>query len=365
MLRRLRIQGFRSIKDQEINLTALNVLIGTNGAGKSNLVSFFDMLSFLKTGALQEYVARNGSADSLLHFGSKATPILSFTIEFAVANGINQYEARLAHAAGDTLIFVDEHVAYQRAGGPLRTTPLGAGHSESKLESARQHGDKTAANILWQLQRCNPYHFHDTSAQSRIRNKVYIEDNKYLRSDAGNLAAYLFRLARQVPDTYQRIVHTVRQIVPDFDDFELAPSVLDPQSVLLNWRQKSRDFLFGPHHFSDGTLRVIALTAALHQPSSQSPSLTVIDEPELGLHPYAIAVIAAIMRSAASTGQIVASTQSTTFLDQFEPSDVVVIDRNSGASEFKRPDPEALKDWLSEYSMSELWQKNVIGGRPA
>jgi predicted ATPase len=365
MLKRLRICGFRSIREQEIELSALNVLIGTNGAGKSNLVAFFDMLSFLKTGGLQEYVARSGSADALLHYGSRTTPVLSFSIDFAIDRGINLYEGRLAHAAGDTLIFVDERVGYKPIGGVLRWSVLGAGHTESKLEAAAELGDKTAQNVLWQLRRCNPYHFHDTSAQSRIRNKSYIEDNKYLRHDGGNLAAYLFRLSRQSPDTYSRIVRTVRQIVPDFSDFELGQSVLDSQSILLNWRQHNREYLFGPHQFSDGTLRVIALTTALVQPPSQSPIMTIIDEPELGLHPYAIAVIAAFMKSAATTTQIIASTQSTTFLDQFDASDVIVIDRESGASTFKRPDADTLKDWLSEYSMGELWQKNVIGGRPS
>ena len=364
MLTRLRITGFKSIRDQEIELKALNILIGNNGAGKSNLVSFFDMLSFLKTGALQQYVGQSGSADSLLYFGARTTPVLSFTIEFAVKHGTNAYDVRLAHAARDTLIFVEERVGYRPLNGQWQWTILGAGHKESRLQEAKEAGNTTAETVLWQLRRCNPYHFHDTSAEARIRNKSYIEDNKYLRSDAGNLAAFLFRLQEREPKTYQRIVKTLQQIVPQFADFDLAPSVLDQNSVLLNWRQKTHEYLFGPHQFSDGTLRSIALISALGQEPDNLPILTVIDEPELGLHPYAISVIAALMRSVSARGQLIASTQSTTFLDQFDPSDVVVIDRVDGDSVFRRPDKDALKDWLSEYSMSELWEKNVIGGRP-
>jgi len=365
MLTRLKIKGFKSIRDQEVELKPLNILIRNNGAGKSNLVSFFDMLGFLKTGALQQYVGQSGSADSLLYFGARRTPVLAFTIEFSVKNGVNAYDARLAHAARDTLIFVEEQVGYRPVKGQWKWTPLGVGHQESRLEEAKAAGDKTAATVLWQLQRCNPYHFHDTSAQARIRNKSYIEDNKYLRADAGNLAAFLFRLREHEPKTYSRIVRTVQQIVPQFADFDLAPSVLDQKSVLLNWRQKDAEYLFGPHQFSDGTLRSIALISALSQEPSHLPILTVIDEPELGLHPYAITVIASLMRSLSATGQLIASTQSTTLLDQFDPSDVLVIDRRDGESIFTRPDEQTSKEWLSDYSMSELWEKNVIGGRPA
>jgi predicted ATPase len=153
--------------------------------------------------------------------------------------------------------------------------------------------------------------------------------------------------------------------VPQFADFDLAPSVLDQRSILLNWRQKSHEYLFAPHQFSDGTLRSVALITALGQEPDHLPILTVVDEPELGLHPYAINVVAALMRSVAAKGQIVASTQSTTFLDQFDPADVVVVDNVGGESVFRRPDATSLKDWLADYSISELWEKNVIGGRPA
>lgn len=365
MLTRLEIKGFKSIRDQEIELKPLNILIGNNGAGKSNLVSFFDMIGFLKTGALQQYVGQSGSADSLLYFGTKTTPVLEFTIEFSVKNGVNAYYARLAHAARDTLIFVEERVGYRPINGQWKWDSLGAGHQESRLEEKKAGGDKTASTVLWQLQRCSPYHFHDTSPEARIRNKSYIEDNKYLRADAGNLAAFLFRLREHESKTYLRIVRTIQQIVPQFVDFDLSPSVLDQKSVLLNWRQKNQNYLFGPHQFSDGTLRSIALISALSQEPSHLPILTVIDEPELGLHPYAITIIASLMRSLSATGQLIASTQSTTLLDQFDPSDVVVIDRREGESIFARPDETTLKEWLSDYSMSELWEKNVIGGRPA
>jgi predicted ATPase len=365
MLTRLKIRGFKSIRDQEIELKSLNILIGNNGAGKSNLVSFFDMIGFLKTGALQQYVGQSGSADSLLYFGTKTTPVLAFTIEFSVKNGVNAYDARLAHAARDTLIFVEERVGYRPTNGQWKWKSLGAGHLESRLEEANAAGDKTASTVLWQLRRCSPYHFHDTSAGARIRNKSYIEDNSYLRADAGNLAAFLFRLREHESKTYLRIIRTIQQVVPQFVDFDLSPSVLDQKSVLLNWRQRGQDYLFGPHQFSDGTLRSIALISALSQEPSHLPILTVIDEPELGLHPYAITIVASLMRSLAATGQLIASTQSTTLLDQFDPSDVLVIDRRDGESVFSRPDEATLNEWLSDYSMSELWEKNVIGGRPA
>ncbi|MFA7013683.1 MAG: AAA family ATPase, partial [Desulfobacterales bacterium] len=122
-------------------------------------------------------------------------------------------------------------------------------------------------------------------------------------------------------------------------------------------------FPFQPWQLSDGTIRFICLAAALLQPSP--PATVVIDEPELGLHPFALDVLAGLFRDASERTQLVVSTQSAGLLNHFEPDDVIVVDRELGASRFRRLDASSLAAWLEDFSLGELWQKNVFDGGPS
>jgi len=175
----------------------------------------------------------------------------------------------------------------------------------------------------------------------------------------------LYKTQQTEPACYQRIVGTIRQIAPFFGDFNLVPSGLNPNVIQLRWKERDRDYDFGPHLLSDGTLRAMALVALLLQPTKDLPSVIIIDEPELGLHPYAIATLAGLLRSASVHSQIIVATESPTLLDHFEPQDVVVTERCMGETVFKRLDAKELQEWRDEYSLGELWEKNVIGGRPS
>lgn len=208
------------------------------------------------------------------------------------------------------------------------------------------------------------YHFHDTSETAKIRQPGYIEANQGLYSDGGNLAAMLYLYQQTRPRVYRRIVATIRHIMPMFDDFALEPQRLNPKNILLNWRQIGSEYVFGPHQLSDGTLRAMALITLFLQPAEDLPSVTIVDEPELGLHPHGIEIIAGLIRAASLTSQVILTTQSTTFLDHFDPGEIVVVDDEQGHSLFRRLDPDQLKDWLEDYSVGELWEKNVLGGGP-
>jgi predicted ATPase len=348
----------------ELDLRSLNILIGANGAGKSNLLSFFKLLNEMTAGRFQQFVATSGRASSLLYFGPKVTPQIETDLIFEVENGgQNSYHSRFSLAAGDSLIFAEESVRYL---GPdcleADIEDLGAGHAESQLQEAEALS-KTAKTLRYLLNRCRVYHFHDTSATADVRQSCYVGDNRWLKLDAGNLAAILLRFRQENGgQVYQRIVGTIRLIAPFFDDFELEPDVAN--RVMLNWREQGSDRIFGPHQFSDGTLRAICLITLLLQPEEELPVLIVVDEPELGLHPYALNVVAELFSRAALHTQILISTQSRSFLDNFDPEDVIAVDRQDRESVFRRLDSETLDAWLTEYSLGEIWEKNVIGGGP-
>ncbi len=361
-LQNITLNGFKSIKSTVLDLRSLNILIGANGAGKSNLILFFKMLNEMMARRLQLYIGISGRAQSLLHFGSKTTPEMEARLAFEVEEGTNIYRLRLSHAAGDSLIFAEETLNFLQPGCPSpRVDRLGAGHQETKISGAAE-AMPTARTLKYMLDRCRVYHFHDTSAMAGVRQSCYVGDNRWLMPDAGNLAALLLKFREENSASYQRIIRTIRLIAPFFDDFELEPDGAD--RVILNWREKKTDRIFGPHQLSDGTLRAICLTTLLLQPEKTMPALIVVDEPELGLHPYALNAVAALFKKASQYAQILISTQSSSFLDSFDPEDVIVVNREGRESQFRRLDPSELDAWLDEYSLGEVWEKNVIAGGP-
>jgi len=366
VLRRVILKGFKSIKEMDLELRSLNVLIGANGAGKSNLVSFFKMLNEMMAGRLQQFIGTTGRAQSLLHFGPKVTPQMEARLEFEVDNGTDTYSIRLFYAAGDTLIFADETLSFLQTGYiKPKLVPLGSGHEETKISQEADKGEPTARVFRHLLNHCRVYHFHDTSPTARVRQYCYIADNRWLMPDAGNLAAFLLRLREENGGAvYQRIVSTMRLIAPFFEDFDLVPAGPNKKDIILNWRDKGSDQVFGPHQLSDGTLRAACLVTLLMQAENELPDLIIVDEPELGLHPYALNVIAALFKKASHHTQVLVSTQSSTFLDSFDPEDIVVVNREGQESQLARPDPSKLEAWLAEYSLGEVWEKNVIGGGP-
>lgn len=366
-LRNIEIKGYRSIRDASLELRQLNVLIGANGAGKSNFISFFKLLNEMMANRLQEYIGKTGRGRSALHFGPKVTPQLEALLEFVEGDVFDTYYMRLFHAANDILLFADESLDYKKEGWPGSQRPpmsLAAGHSESKIGEYAASGNATAKAFRRILNDCRVYHFHDTSPSARIRQFSYINDNRWLMPDAANLPAILYAYEQRFPVIYGRIVSAIRTVLPEFDDFELGPSRLNPNEIILDWRKQGFDYLFGPHQISDGAIRAMALCTLLLQPQEFLPGVIVLDEPELGLHPSALELVAGLLRAASAAAQVVVATQSQSFLDYFEPDEIITVECQRGESKFNRLGTPQLKQWLADYTIGELWQRNVVGGGP-
>ncbi len=364
-LKNVSIQGFKSIKEAGIGLGGVNVLIGANGAGKSNFISIFRMLNLMSSGSLQNYINSHGFSNAFLHYGAKTTPYLSVDLKFETDTGDSVYSFRLSDASPEILIFTEEKIKYRKRDKEWQTIYLDPGGKESSIASNPKKAKKTVEFISRVLLKCQNYQFHDTSQTANIKRTWKIDDNYYLRSDGGNLAAYLYMLREKHEPYYRKIISTIRLAAPQFKDFDLNPLRLDPDRIILNWRDKYQDYLFGPHQISDGLLRFMTLATLLLQPSDLQPDIIVIDEPELGLHPYAMSLLGGMIYEVAQDKQIIIATQSVNLLDQFEPEDVIVVEMRKGVSEFKRLSDPQLKEWLEQYqSLGELWEKNVLGGRP-
>jgi predicted ATPase len=369
-LKQLKIAGFKSIdtEGQLIDFDDVTVLIGANGTGKSNLISFFKMLNCLTAGTLQTFVGEQGYADALLHYGPQQTPRMQAEVVFEDDSQEGRYSFTLGHASGDTLIFTEETIRCRNTPEPVRRVPLGVGHKESLLLVNEETGETATGGLLWLLRGCQVYQFHDTSSTAKMRNQGYVNAAGYLRNNADNLAAYLYAMRKISGNKvyYQRIVQRIQEVMPQFDDFWLEPSAGNDNYIRLDWKDKGSDHRFGPHQLSDGSLRFMALTTLLLQPPRELPNVIVVDEPELGLHPAAIASLASMVKMAAQHSQVILATQSPRLLDEFEPEHVVVVEREeeSHTSIFKRLERPALDEWLQQYCLSELWEKNVFGGQP-
>jgi len=361
-LNRLTIKGFKSIKELiDLELTNLNVIVGGNGAGKSNLISFFKMLRSFIDGNLNRYIADNGGAGDLLFNGRKVTRQMEFEMHF----GSRGYRFKLTPTANNTCSIEDEE-RYYKAGttGWWNLGDSVDGTSRMVAEVIKDRPDARYSRPVydaissWQI-----YHFHDTSATAGMRYYEIVQDSKNLRMDAANIAPFLLKLKDTHPIEYQEIVNAIRLVTPFFDDFILRPVESGAKEhVNISWTQKGSDFPMQPYHFSDGSIRFICLATVLLQP--EPPSTIIIDEPELGLHPAAIVVLSELIQIASERTQVIVATQSPALIDQFGIDDIIVVNREDGASIFKRLKEEDFSEWLKNYSVGELWSKNVIAGSP-
>ena len=368
----IHIKGFRSLADVQISeLPAVTVMIGANGSGKSNLIRFFEMLSWmLKSRKLGEFVARHGGADDQLFGGSKQTSRLEANVSVRTSSGLNDYKFDLSHAHPDRFIFTDEAFRFSQEGfvTDAKWQHLDSGHSEARIVEAAQSGvhynvnQKTASVIVHLLRDCGTYQFHDTSHDSYFKKRCDVEDNNSLRSHGGNLAAVLYRLEREDIKRFDIICRHIGRILPIFDRFAIEESY---GKVLLRWKAKGIDKTFGAHLTSDGSLRFFALVTLLNLPSQMLPNVILLDEPELGLHPAAIGLLAGMIKRLGHDKQVIVATQSPLLVDEFELDEIMVLDLEDGRTSLRKLNREEYGIWLDQdYTSGQLWRKNLLGGRP-
>lgn len=361
-LDKLTIRGFKSIQNLEnFGLRNLNIIVGANGAGKSNFVTFFRMLRSFMMGHLPSYIARNGGMDGFLFRGPKVTKELFFEMTF----GERGYRFHLSPTVNNSVIVEKEARYYEK--GDHKWWELGDSIDGTSLLVKESQSNSTFAfcsrYVYEDISSWQVYHVHDTSAFAGMRLPEITQRGRTLAPDASNLAAHLLYLRETHPAVYTEIVNSVRLVAPYFDDFLLTIEHSDSEKkVALDWRQKDTELEMQPYHLSDGTIRFICLSTALLQPSP--PATIIIDEPELGLHPSAIGILAELIENASRRTQVIAATQSPLLLDHFSPEDIIVVNRKNGASVFERLKTEDYKEWFEDFSLGELWVKNVIAGGP-
>jgi predicted ATPase len=362
-LSRLTICGFKSILElYDFELKRLNVFVGANGAGKSNLISFFEMLRCLMDGCLASYVMECGGIDDMLYYGRKRTANMTFSMLF----GERGYRFTVNPTPNDSVALSGEGRYYER--GLSKWWNLGASNDAFSLLVKEAEGnslDSIYSKYVYDtIMSWKIYHFHDTGSTAKMRGWQNIEDNGALRHDASNIASLLFRLREEGKTEYPEILEACQTVMPYLKEFLLKERIYDKageiKKVNLSWRTKRSDFPMQPYHLSDGSIRFICLATALLQPNP--PPTLIIDEPELGLHPEAIRVLGELINAAAERTQVIVATQSPLLIDNFGIDDIVVVSHKDDRSVFERLNKCDFDKWLEDYSVGELWTKNVIRG---
>lgn len=366
MLTRLYLAGFKSIsaaKPMDLRLGKINVLLGANGSGKSNLLSLFVMLNHANNGMLQSYVAMQG-APMLLHHGPQATSEILARLSFADEGQECGYALTLKYGLPDRLYIADEYVDWTDERSQACKWQI---YSDAAETGLRNNLDNAYASMAFKgMTGVYAFQFNNTAVGSPIRLSSGVYDCAALRNDGGNLAAYLRQLktVEEYQPYYRRIVALVRSVVPQFWDFRLDE--VNNGTVWLTWQDRIRlNYVCGPQQFSDGSIRFIALAAALLSPPKLMPQTILLDEPELGLHPHAIDKLVGMIKIAGSTSQVIVATQAPRLVDGFEPEQIRLMetDRAGGGSVVVHPDTGMLSAWIGKYSTSELWEKNVLSSR--
>ncbi len=406
-LNKITIKGFKSIKElNDFELKNLNIIIGANGAGKSNLISFFKMLNSMMNNNLNHYISNNGGMSDIMFGGRKVTEKMEFKMMF----GDRGFKFNLVPKPDDACAIEDEAVYYEADWFKISANHNYNNHGRLSLVKEMQeekqiqevlkkievqqvfkkiseskeiqqilkkqiqaeelkpdallpdyHDPKYHESIYEAITSWRIYHFHDTGTTAKMRHYDIIENDKKLNDDAGNIAPFLLMLKNNHFEAYKKIINAIKLAIPFFDDFILEPRKFgDATKVNLSWYQKGSDYPMQPYHFSDGSIRFICLTTVLLQPNP--PETIIIDEPELGLHPSAIALLAELIQVAASKTQVIIATQSPELINYFAIDDIITATRKNNASHFERLKENDYSEWLEDYSVGELWCKNIIQG---
>lgn len=362
-------RGFRSFRDlKRLLLGQINLLIGPNGVGKSNLLMLLDFLAAIFNGRLQHYVRKMGGTEHLLHFGSSTTHAIE--IEVSLGGGSNSYSVQLELAEGDTL-FVSREKAKFSGNRPKREAPFeldARPHSTEATISDIDHakGQHPALQFVRNhIARWGVFHFDGTTRLATLRSTSTLGRPQPLVPDGSNLATFLYYLKHSHTMAYSQILRTVQVSAPFVKDFVLVPFGEGESSVRLNWAHAESNEVLDASTLSNGIVHLLYLSTLLLQPIHCMPSTILIDEPELSLHPLPLNMVGGLVRSAAAYGpQLILSTQSSSLLDGFDPNHVLVANRVSGETQISRIDQDKVTDFGQDYSLGELWEMNAFGGRP-
>ena len=397
MFDHIEIERFRSFRHVELDIPSLAVLIGPNGSGKSNFLDLLFLMAEAARGGLAEGVASRGGFDNLAFKGDPGDIFLALRFQpkgvFEEEKDAITFKLKLKKVGPNCRVWFEQVSKAPRL--PFHHAPLMVMHrdkdgcmfrsiktgmreevveneegkaleSDSELAISQvkdQEKYPTPYKLLRLLQEWTLYENINVGFDAPVRQPSLLRPTMRLAPKGNNLASVLYSMQQQHPAIWKEIEEILETAYANFHSITFPPEGGDGK-VLLRWweRPYEKESGFSANLLSDGTLKFLCLIAILKSPDP--PPLVCIDEPELGLHPDWIKLVAELMQSAASRTQLVVTTHSPQLVAKLSPDQVIVAEKVDGETQLKRLSEEKLKNWLEEFNLGDLWVAGHFGGRP-
>ncbi len=385
---RIRVQGFRRLHDIDLPLKRLNVVIGANGCGKTSLLDVFSLLAASAAGALSETISDLSGVDAILSNliaakGDKAR-FMALELAMTVPNH-NPLEYRLALASrGIGYEITDETLTQARDRKPQPFKHIDSHHGQVRyydpqpgkrglVKPTWDYNDKETAlsqvpkmfrepeEFRKRLASSTHYHVLDVGRRAPVRLPQQMKDAKLPGHDGEDLISCLYTLRETDPDRFNAIEAALQAGFPSFERLNFPPVATGVLS--MTWKDKSSNTTFAMHQLSEGSLRFLWLATLLQSP--ELPAVTMIDEPEVSLHPELLSLLADLLREASDRTQILVATHADRLVRFLEPGEVLTVNvSEQGAAGFQWADQLDLASWLDEYTLDEVWRMGRMGARP-
>jgi predicted ATPase len=378
----LEVGGYRRLRQVEMQLAPLNVLIGANGVGKSSILEVVDLLAASADGSLENSISEAGGISSLLTLDDR-TDALRFSLEMPSADPAPiKYEVRISREGVGYAIRREALTQQQQPDQPIPFKFIDATgaqvhyHDPAQRRLVRPNWEyKATETALSQVPKMYQtpekfrqllasssalYHTLDVSFRAPVRLPQPLQPANTPGSDGADLLPCLYTMRETDRDRYEAVEDALRAAFPTFERLDLPPAAAG--RLTLAWRDKNFTQPIYPHQLSEGTLRFLWLATLLQSPGL--PVVTLIDEPEVSLHPEMLRLLADLMREASSRSQLIVATHSDRFVRFLQPEELVVCNlAEDGGMFVRRASDLDLDGWLADYALDELWSIGRLGGR--
>lgn len=382
----IRVQGFRRLHDVDLKLKPLNVMIGANGCGKTTLLDVLALLAASASGNLNETIRDFGGVDSNLTNLIAAKADRARFMAFDLAMSVPGRAPIAYHIAlspkGVAYEIAEETLTQQRT----PTTPTPFKYFESHHEDVRYFPPNDGLLIPnWEynplesslsqvpkmfqepedfrrrLASSTHYHVLDVSQRAPVRLPQQMREARLPGKDGEDLVSCLYTLRETDPDSFETIEDTLRAGFPDFERLNFPPVAAG--TLAMTWKDTTSKNPFYMHQLSEGTLRFLWLVTLLQSPGLTA--VTLIDEPEVSLHPELLSLLAELMREASQRTQLIVATHADRLVRSLKPEEVLAMNVNDdGAAEMTWANDLDLQQWLDEYTLDEVWRLGRMGARP-
>lgn len=380
-INRIKITGLRRLRDVDLPVRPLMVIIGTNGVGKTSFLEALSLLSASASGKLNGSLSQLGGIANLLTRGRSES--LSFLVDMEIPGQMPLEYELCMEPRGTGYSIVKEVLSQQREGygyeGPFK-------HIQSSEGDIRYYGieDSRLLRPDWEhepletslaqvpkmfrqpeelrriLATATQYHVLDVGPRAQVKMPQSMKPAALPGPNGEDLVPYLYYLRESDRDRFDAIMDSMCAAFPNLQELNFPPVAAG--MLAMTWKEASFAKPIYMNELSEGTLRFLWLASLLHSPSLST--ITMIDEPEVSLHPELLSLLADLMREASRRTQLIVATHSDRLIRFLDPKEVVVMDLDDeGCATATWADEMDLEGWLEEYTLDEIWRMGRMGGR--